>query len=53
MAKRLKYFLFDILFFSFSAPEILTMQAYSHSADWWSLGILMYALLVGEVSILD
>ncbi len=26
------------------------MQAYSHPADWWTLGVLMYALLVGEVS---
>ena len=31
------------------APEVLNMQPYSHSADWWTLGVLMYALLVGEV----
>ncbi len=34
----------------FAAPEVLNMQPYSHSADWWTLGILMYTLLVGEVS---
>lgn len=33
------------------APEILSMQPYGHSADWWSLGILMYALLVGRYPI--
>lgn len=30
------------------APEILSMQPYGHAADWWSLGIIMYALLVGQ-----
>ncbi|XP_064620127.1 serine/threonine-protein kinase S6KL-like isoform X2 [Lineus longissimus] len=30
------------------APEILSLQPYAHSCDWWSLGILMYALLTGE-----
>ena len=29
------------------------MQPYSHSADWWTLGVLMYALLVGEVIVLS
>ncbi|CAD5126040.1 DgyrCDS14213 [Dimorphilus gyrociliatus] len=30
------------------APEVLAMQTYTHSADWWSLGILMYSLLAGH-----
>ncbi|XP_077510402.1 ribosomal protein S6 kinase-related protein-like isoform X3 [Amblyomma americanum] len=30
------------------APEVLAAQPYSHAADWWSLGIMMYALLVGK-----
>ncbi|XP_077336551.1 ribosomal protein S6 kinase-related protein isoform X3 [Lithobates pipiens] len=30
------------------APEVLSGGPYSHSADWWSLGVLLYALAVGE-----
>lgn len=31
------------------APEILRPEPYTHSVDWWSLGILFYALLQGKV----
>ena len=34
-----------------TAPEVLYCQEYDHSADWWTLGILMYALLMGEFPI--
>ncbi|KAK2175690.1 hypothetical protein NP493_710g00023 [Ridgeia piscesae] len=30
------------------APEILSTWPYGHSVDWWSLGIMMYALLAGH-----
>jgi hypothetical protein len=30
------------------APEILSVEPYDHSVDYWSLGILIYALLSGE-----
>ena len=39
-----------ILLFYISAPEVLAVYPYGHTADWWSLGILMYAMLVGKVS---
>ncbi|XP_058600829.1 ribosomal protein S6 kinase-related protein isoform X2 [Onychostoma macrolepis] len=29
------------------APEVLSGGPYSHAADWWSLGILLYALATG------
>ena len=29
------------------APEVLSKQKYAYAADWWSLGVLMYELLVG------
>lgn len=32
----------------FMAPEVLGAQPYCHAADWWSLGIMMYTLLVGH-----
>lgn len=35
----------------YMAPEVLYGQEYEHAADWWTLGILMYALLMGEFPI--
>ncbi|KAG1655064.1 putative serine/threonine-protein kinase [Nymphon striatum] len=32
----------------YMAPEILNMTSYTHAVDWWSLGIIMYALLMGH-----
>ncbi|CAG5130055.1 unnamed protein product, partial [Candidula unifasciata] len=32
----------------YMAPEVLSVYPYGHSADWWSLGILMYAMLAGR-----
>ncbi|CAG0916447.1 unnamed protein product [Notodromas monacha] len=32
----------------YMAPEILQMRSYNHCADWWSLGILLFALFAGE-----
>jgi uncharacterized serine/threonine-protein kinase SgK494 len=32
----------------YMAPEILSVEAYGHAVDWWSLGILIYALISGE-----
>ncbi len=30
------------------APEILTREGYDKSVDWWSLGILIFEMLVGK-----
>ncbi|XP_050732941.1 serine/threonine-protein kinase 33-like isoform X2 [Eriocheir sinensis] len=32
----------------FMAPEVLRGEEYSHSVDWWSLGIIVYSLLAGR-----
>lgn len=32
-----------------SAPEVLSGGPYNHTADWWSLGILLFALATGKV----
>ena len=31
------------------APEMLAGDAYEHAVDWWSLGVLFYALCTGVV----
>lgn len=36
----------------FLAPEVLTETSYTRSVDWWGLGVLIFEMLVGEVSIL-
>ena len=33
----------------YMAPEVLRQEPYTHSADWWSLGVLVFALLQGQV----
>jgi len=30
------------------APEILTLEGYDKSVDWWSLGILIFEMLIGK-----
>ena len=30
------------------APEILSDEGYDNSVDWWSLGCVMYEMLVGK-----
>ncbi|XP_072446177.1 ribosomal protein S6 kinase-related protein [Chiloscyllium punctatum] len=32
----------------YMAPEVLQGGPYSHAADWWSLGVLLFALLIGK-----
>ncbi|XP_054868489.1 ribosomal protein S6 kinase-related protein isoform X1 [Amphiprion ocellaris] len=32
----------------YMAPEVLSGGPYSHAADWWSLGIMLFSLVTGE-----
>lgn len=34
----------------FLAPEVLTDSTYTRAVDWWGLGVLIFEMLVGEVS---
>ncbi|XP_032901735.1 ribosomal protein S6 kinase-related protein isoform X3 [Amblyraja radiata] len=37
----------------YMAPEVLRGNPYNHSADWWSLGILLYILIAGKLLCAD
>ncbi|XP_055736243.1 ribosomal protein S6 kinase-related protein-like isoform X1 [Salvelinus fontinalis] len=32
----------------YMAPEVLSGGPYSHAADWWSLGVLLFSLVAGK-----
>jgi serine/threonine protein kinase len=36
----------------YMAPEVLNREEYDFKADWWSLGICVYAMLQGDVRML-
>lgn len=34
---------------AFLAPEMISEKSYTRAVDWWSLGVLIYEMLVGRV----
>jgi serine/threonine kinase 32 len=34
---------------AYMAPEILAKKGYSETIDWWSLGVIMYEIMFGNV----
>lgn len=45
----MKEFIMKSVLFSWAAPEVLSGGPYNHAADWWSLGIMLFSLVSGEV----
>ncbi|OCT67200.1 hypothetical protein XELAEV_18038483mg [Xenopus laevis] len=39
--------------YDYMAPEVLSRLPYSRSVDWWSLGIVIFEMLVGDLLQLD
>uniref|UniRef100_A0AAY4ABV5 non-specific serine/threonine protein kinase n=1 Tax=Denticeps clupeoides TaxID=299321 RepID=A0AAY4ABV5_9TELE len=33
----------------YMAPEVVNRQGHSHSADWWSFGVLMFEMITGSL----
>jgi len=47
---RVCWFTYCYILTNPTAPEILNGKPYSREVDWWSLGVVMYTLLVGKVA---
>ena len=45
----IRYDNFDFYLFSYAAPEIFAHQEYGPAVDVWSIGVNMYAMLLGKL----
>lgn len=40
--------LLTVLIIIFTAPEVLLRSGYTQLCDWWSVGVILYEMVVGQ-----
>lgn len=42
-----------VLFPEYIAPEVILIEGHTSAVDWWTLGILIYEMIVSDICISD
>jgi serine/threonine protein kinase len=47
--EKISFFMKNLILYSYAAPEIFAHQEYGPAVDVWSIGVNMYAMLLGKL----